>query len=87
MANEEKITEQAKMSPEQVDKVITLMERVRGFIGKYGLKGTFTTLLTVFIAACVGYYVFNPGVILEQAQQIQIERHNEAVKARLIFWR
>ena len=83
MANEEKITEQAKMSPEQVDKVITLMERVRGFIGKYGLKGTFTTLLTVFIAACVGYYVFNPGVILEQAQQIQIERHNEAVKARL----
>ena len=83
MANEEKITEQAKMSPEQVDKVITLMERVRGFIGKYGLKGTFTTLLTVFIAACVGYYVFNPGVILEQAQQIQIERHNEAIKARL----
>ena len=83
MANEEKITEQAKMSPEQVDKVITLMERVRGFIGKYGLKGTFTTLLTVFIAACVGYYVFNPGVILEQAQQIQIERHNEAMKARL----
>ena len=83
MANEEKITEQAKMSPEQVDKVITLMERVRGFIGKYGLKGTFTTLLTVFIAACVGYYAFNPGVILEQAQQIQIERHNEAVKARL----
>ena len=83
MANEEKITEQAKMSPEQVDKVITLMERVRGFIDKYGLKGTFTTLLTVFIAACVGYYVFNPGVILEQAQQIQIERHNEAVKARL----
>ena len=83
MANEEKITEQAKMSPEQVDKVITLMERVRGFIDKYGLKGAFTTLLTVFIAACVGYYVFNPGVILEQAQQIQIERHNEAVKARL----
>ena len=83
MANEEKITEQAKMSPEQVDKVITLMERVRGFIDKYGLKGTFTTLLTVFIAACVGYYAFNPGVILEQAQQIQIERHNEAVKARL----
>ena len=34
MANEEKITEQAKMSPEQVDKVITLMERVRGFIDK-----------------------------------------------------
>lgn len=83
MANEEKITEQAKMSPEQVDKVITLMERVRGFIDKHGLKGTFTTLLTVFIAACVGYYAFNPGVILEQAQQIQIERHNEAVKARL----
>ena len=83
MANEEKITEQAKMSPEQVDKVITLMERVRGFIDKYGLKGTFTTLLTVFIAACVGYYAFNPGVILEQAQQIQIERHNEAIKARL----
>lgn len=83
MANEEKITEQAKMSPEQVDKVITLMERVRGFIDKHGLKGTFTTLLTVFIAACVGYYVFNPGVILEQAQQIQTERHNEAVKARL----
>lgn len=83
MANEEKITEQAKMSPEQVDKVITLMERVRGFIDKYGLKGTFTTLFTVFIAACVGYYAFNPGVIVEQAQQIQIERHNEAVKARL----
>ena len=83
MANEEKITEQAKMSPEQVDKVITLMERVRGFIDKYGLKGTFTTLLTVFIAASVGYYVFNPGVILEQAQQIEVERHNEAVKSRL----
>lgn len=83
MANEEKITEQAKMSPEQVDKVITLMERVRGFIGKYGLKGTFTTLLTIFIAACVGYCVFNPGVVFERIQQIQTERHNEAIRARL----
>lgn len=83
MAKEEKVIEQAKMSPEHVDKVITIMERVKGFIDKHGLKGTFTTLLTVFVAACVGYYVFNPGVILEQVQQIQIERHNEAIKARL----
>lgn len=83
MANEEKITEQAKMSPEQVDKVITLMERVKGFIDKHGLKGTFTTLLTVFIAACVGYCMFNPGIIFERVQQIQVEQHNEAVKARL----
>lgn len=83
MANEEKTTEQAKMSPEQVDKVITLMERVKGFIDKHGLKGTFTTLLTVFIAACVGYCVFNPGVVFERIQQIQAEQHNEAVKARL----
>lgn len=83
MANEEKTTEQAKMSPEQVDKVITLMERVKGFIDKHGLKGTFTTLLTVFIAACVGYCVFNPGVVFERIQQIQTEQHNEAVKTRL----
>lgn len=83
MAKEEKVTEQAKMSPEQVDKVITLMERVKGFIDKHGLKGTFTTLLTVFIAACVGYCVFNPGVVFEKVQEIQIEKHNEAVKARL----
>lgn len=83
MANKEKTIEQSQMSPEHVDKVITIMERVKGFIDKHGLKGTFTTLLTVFVAACVGYYVFNPGVILEQVQQIQIERHNEAIKARL----
>lgn len=83
MANEEKTIEQSKMSPEQVDKVITLMERVNGFINKHGLKGTFTTLLTVFIAACVGYCVFNPGLVFERIQQIQTEQHNEAVKARL----
>ena len=83
MAKEEKVIEQAKMSPEHVDKVITIMERVKGFIDKHGLKGTFTTLLTVFVAACVGYCVFNPVVVFERVQQIQIERHNEAVKARL----
>ena len=83
MAKEEKVIEQAKMSPEHVDKVITIMERVKGFIDKHGLKGTFTTLLTVFVAACVGYCVFNPVVVFERVQQIQIERHNEPVKARL----
>lgn len=83
MANEEKTTEQTKINTEQVDEVITLMERVNGFIDKHGLKGTFTTLLTIFIAACVGYCVFNPGVVFERIQQIQTERHNEAIRARL----
>ena len=83
MVNEENKIEQAKMSSEQVDKVITLMERVKGFIDKHGLKGTFTTLLTVFIAACVGYFAFNPGVVFERIQEVQVEQHNEAVKARL----
>ena len=83
MANEEKTTEQTKINTEQVDEVITLMERVNGFIDKHGLKGTFTALLTIFIAACVGYCVFNPGVVFERIQQIQTERHNEAIRARL----
>ena len=82
MANEKNTTDM-KMSPEQVDKVIGLMERVKAFIDKHGLKGTFTTLLTVFIAACVGYCVFNPGVVFEKVKEIQVEQHNEAVKARL----
>ena len=71
MANEKNTTDM-KMSPEQVDKVIGLMERVKAFIDKHGLKGTFTTLLTVFIAACVGYCVFNPGVVFEKVKEIQV---------------
>ena len=55
--NKEIKTEQkATMSVEKVDGVITLMERVKGFIDKHGLKGTFTTLLTLFVAATVGYF-------------------------------
>lgn len=82
--NKEIKTEQkATMSVEKVDGVITLMERVKGFIDKHGLKGTFTTLLTLFVAATVGYFVLNPGAMVERVQQIQSEQHNEAVKARL----
>ena len=82
--NTQNQTEQkATMSPENVEHVITLMERVKGFIDKHGLKGTFTTLLTIFIAGVIGYVTFNPGVIFERIQEIQIEQHNQAVKARL----
>lgn len=82
--NEEKITEQQpKVDLENVDRVLGVMERFKAFIDKHGLKGTFTTLLTVFIAASVGYAIFNPNVIFEKVQQIQTEQHNEAVKARL----
>lgn len=82
MANEEKVTKKG-MGTEEVGEVITVMERMKSFIDKHGLKGTFTTLLTVFIAACVGYCVFNPGVVFERVKQIQTEQHNEAIKARL----
>lgn len=82
MANEEKVTK-AGMGTEQVGEVITLMERMKAFIDKHGLKGTFTTLLTVFIAAAVGYCIIHPDAVVERIQEIQIEQHNEAVKARL----
>ena len=83
MEENKEINQKATMSVEKVDGVITLMERIKGFIDKHGLKGTFTTLMTLFVAATVGYFVLNPGAAFERIQKVQIEQHNNAIKARL----
>lgn len=70
-------------STETLGEVVTLMERVKGFIDKHGLKGTFTTLLTLFIAAVVGYFIINPSALFETFENFTTEKHNELVKARL----
>lgn len=82
MAEKSKLTE-AKTTTQEVGEVVTLMERVKAFIDKHGISGTFTTLLTVFIASVVGYFALNPGVIFEEYQRISTEKHNEAIKARI----
>ena len=72
-----------KMSTHEVGHTITFMERIKKFIDRNGLKGTFTTLLTVFIAAVVGYFIYNPGVFFEKFEEFSATKHEEAIKARM----
>ena len=72
-----------KTTTTEINKVVGLMERIKRFINKEGLKGTFTSLLTLFIAACVGYFILNPGTVFEKFQEYSIEKHEEGIKQRL----
>ena len=70
-------------STEQLHGVIGLMDRMSDFIKKHGLKGTFTSLLTLFIAAAVGFVIFNPGEVFEQFQEYNEKKHEEGIKQRI----
>ena len=83
MATRRKLTEDMQTNQEEVGGVITLMERLKAFIDKHGLKGTFTTLLTLFIASVVGYFTFNPGALFEKIDEYRTEQHNIAINSRL----
>lgn len=72
-----------KTTTTEINNVVGLMERIKRFINKEGLKGTFTSLLTLFIAACVGYFILNPGTVFEKFQEYSIEKHEEGIKQRL----
>ena len=72
-----------KTTTTEINNVVGLMERVKRFINKEGLKGTFTSLLILFIAACVGYFILNPGTVFEKFQEYSIEKHEEGIKQRL----
>lgn len=72
-----------KTTTAEINNVVGLMERIKRFINKEGLKGTFTSLLTLFIAACVGYFILNPGTVFEKFQEYSIEKHEEGIKQRL----
>lgn len=80
---QKKITEEMKTSTEELGGVVGLMERIQRFISKHGLKGTFTSLLTLFIAATVGYFIINPGVFFEKFSEFSQAKHEEAIKQRL----
>lgn len=79
----EKNLNESKITTEQVGGVITLMERVHEFIKKNGLKGAFTSLLTLFIAVSIGYYMLNPDVIYDKFMDYTTEKHEERIKQRL----
>lgn len=70
-------------STEQVNSVISLMDRMSEFIKKHGLKGTFTTLMTLFITASVAFIMFNPEKVYEEFQQYNEKKHEEGIKQRL----
>ena len=72
-----------KTTVEQTNGLLGLMERIKRFINKEGLKGTFTSLLTLFIAVVIGYFIFNPGSFFERFEKFSTEKHEEAIKARM----
>ena len=76
-------TKEMKTSTEEVGQVLMLMEKVKAFIDKHGLKGSFTTLLMLFMVSMIGYYSLNPGAVIETIEKVQAEKHNDAIKARL----
>lgn len=63
--------------------VLNWMEKVAAFLTKYGIKNLFVSIMILFMTIIVGYYAFNPGVIVDKINQVQIDKHNNAVKARL----
>ena len=72
-----------KTTVNEANGLLGLMERIKRFINKEGLKGTFTSLLTLFIAVVIGYFIFNPGSFFERFQNFSNERHEEAIIARM----
>ena len=83
MAEDKKLTEDMKTSVNEANGLLGLMERIKRFINKEGLKGTFTSLLTLFVAVVIGYFIFNPGKFFEQFEKFNNEKHEEAIMARM----
>lgn len=83
MENNKNITDEMKTSTDELNGVVGLMERIHRFISKNGLKGTFTSLLTLFIAAVLGFFILNPGAFFEKFEEFTQEKHETAIKQRL----
>jgi len=83
MAEKKNLNEEMKTTVDETNGLLGLMERIKRFINKEGLKGTFTSLLTLFIAVTVGYFIFNPGSFFERFQNFNNEKHEEAIIARM----
>lgn len=79
---DKKLTE-AKTTTEELNGIVGLIERINSFIKKNGLKGTFTSLLTLFIAATVGFFILNPGIFFEKFNEYTTAKHEEGIKQRL----
>ena len=77
------IKEQMTTNPDELSHVVTLLERIKRFINREGLKGTLTSLLTLFIAAMVAFFVFNPGAFFEKFEEYSTEKHENAIKYRM----
>ena len=85
MENEVKNTEmeQLEVGTTRVEEAVKSMEKVKNFIDRHGLKGTFTTFLVFLLTAVVGYFAFNPEALFEKFEELKTEKHNNAVKARI----
>ena len=79
---DKKLTE-AKTTTEELHGIVGLIERVHSFIKKNGLKGTFTSLLTLFIAGTVGFFILNPGMFFEKFNDYTEQKHEQGIKQRL----
>lgn len=75
--------EDMKTSVNEINGLLGLMERIKRFINKEGLKGTFTSLLTLFMAVVIGYFVFNPSAFFDKFERFSAEKHEKAIKARM----
>lgn len=83
MASNKKFNEELNTTASEFNGFIGVMERIKRFINKEGLKGTFTTLLTLFITVTLAYFIFNPGAVFDKFQQYSQEKHEEGIKQRL----
>ena len=83
MSEDKKSLNEMKNTTEELNGVVSLMERIHKFIVKNGLKGTFTSLLTLFIAAVIGFFILNPGAFFEKFQDFSQTKHEMAIKQRL----
>lgn len=70
-------------STETMSDVITLMERMKMFLDKHGLRGILTTLLMLFIASVMAWAIFNPSAIFEKFEDFSQEKHEQLIKNRL----
>ena len=79
---DKKLTE-AKTTTEELHGIVGLIERINSFIKKNGLKGVFTSLLTLFVAGFVGFFILNPGPFFEKFNQYVEQKHEQGIKQRL----
>lgn len=83
MEENKNIIDEMKTTNEQVNGLFGNMERAKNFIDRHGLKGMFTTLLSLFVAVCMGYFIFNPSVFFERFEKFSAEKHEQAIRARM----